>query len=821
MYLSLRLLMVLLLTAASSLYAQQLTQTVRGRVVDQDSEFPLEGVTAVFIAPDGRVQGAYTAEDGSFRIEKVPVGRQSFVFRLLGYAEVRLDNIEVTSGKETILNIPMAPTAMSMDSVEIVAQRNGEVSNEMAKVSARQFSVVETDLYAGSRGEPARMASNFAGVQGADDSRNDIVVRGNTPNGVLWRLEGINIPNPNHFAIPGTGGGPVTILNNKFLANSDFYTGAFPAQYGNGISGAFDLRMRNGNNERHELSAQLGFLGTELMAEGPLSKESGASYLAMYRYSTLALFGFLNINVGTDAIPRYQDGAFRLNFPLKSGANLSFWGIGGMSDIDIILSESEFGEDLYAADSDRDQYFGSNTGVVGMTYLHPINTSTSFKAGLAASNQRVDAYHEYFPPEERETDSLFLTQGRLVPILDYTFSETKYSAYGHFTKRFSPQHTLQVGVNADLYQWRFIDSVRRVELPTGGQAYTSPWQTRWDAQEGALLLQPYAQYRYKSRNDRFELVTGVTSLLFTLNENSFSPLEPRLGMSYSLGNGQRLSFGTGLHSQIQSTYLYYYGGANVINNDPQEYNKGMGLNKSIHAVLGYDWAFAKDMRLKAETYYQHLYDLPIEPQPSSFSLINAGAGFARFFPGPLVNEGIGRNYGVELTIEKFFTRGYYFLLTGSVFDAKYQGSDGIWRNTTFNGQYAFNALFAKAFKLGENTILDLGGKVTTAGGRWYGDPDVDASFLAQEVIFVDSTFGTVQFRPYSRVDVRVALHWNRPKVSHEIAFDLINVFGIQNLLGFTFVRDHPSGNPIREEYQLGFFPIFYYKIDFKAGGGGR
>ena len=327
--------LISLLTAISlSTFAQTITQTIRGQVTDSESQFPLVGVTARVFKDDSTVIGAFSVERGEYRLENVPVGRRTLIFSYSGYQQVILNNIEVTSGREVILNVQMEASTfrndtLTTDEVLIVGRRNGEVGNEMALVSAREFSVEETNLYAGSRGEPARMASNYAGVQGADDSRNDIVIRGNSPQGVLWRLDGINIPNPNHFSIPGTGGGPVTILNNKFLTNSDFYTGAFPAEYGNGIAGVFDLKMRNGNNEKHEISGQLGFLGTELMAEGPLSKSSKASYLATYRYSTLGLFGFLGVNVGTDAIPNYQDGAFRVNLPLKNGANIAIWGIGG------------------------------------------------------------------------------------------------------------------------------------------------------------------------------------------------------------------------------------------------------------------------------------------------------------------------------------------------------------------------------------------------------------------------------------------------------------------------------------------------------------
>ena len=165
-------------------------------------------------------------------------------------------------------------------------------------------------------------------------------------------------------------------------------------------------------------------------------------------------------------------------------------------------------------------------------------------------------------------------------------------------------------------------------------------------------------------------------------------------------------------------------------------------------------------------------------------------------------------------LEKFFTDGYYFLLTGSLFDAKYTGSDGVLRNTSFNGRLAGNAVFAKEFKIRGGNALQLGGKATYGGGRWYGPVDRDASAQALEIIYVDSTVNTQQFRPYFRADLKFLYRWNRPRVSHEFALDLVNILGTQNILTLTYAPDHPSGEPIREEYQLGFLPLFYYRIDF-------
>lgn len=794
----------------AGIYAQQ-TQVIRGIVTDAESQFPLIGANVRIELGDGQIIGATTDINGLFRIDGVPLGRQKIVFSYLGYRPLVRDNVVVTSGKEVILTIELTERVEVLGEVVVTARKDGEVSNEMATVSAREFSVQETNRYAGSRGEPARMASNFAGVQGADDARNDIVIRGNTPQGVLWRLEGVNIPNPNHFSIPGTGGGPVTILNNKFLANSDFYTGAFPATYANAIAGVFDLKMRNGNNEQHEYSAQLGFLGTELTGEGPINKEKRSSYLAMYRYSTLQLFDFLGINVGTDAIPQYQDGAFRLNFPGKKGGNLSVYGIGGYSTIDIILSEAEKPDTstLIFGQNDRDQYFTSQMFVGGVNYSLPINATSYIKTGISVSNSKVVAHHDQI---FRHVEAGYFVVDSLPGILDYTFRENKYSAFIKYNKKWNAQSSLQAGINIDWFDYYFLDSARLVVPVPGEPTHIEDWRRRWDANGNRVMIQPYVQWKHHF-NERMTMSAGLTALYFSLNKNSFSPIEPRLGFVYQPSAKQKFSIGMGLHSQAQSTYLYFY--SNEIKDDELvTYNDDMGLTKSAHLVLSYDRQLGAATRLKVETYYQSLFDIPVEEQRSSFSLVNTGAGFSRFFPNPLVNAGTGRNYGLEMTVERFFTQGFYFLLTGSLFDAKYKGSDGVLRNTTFNGRYATNLLLAKEFTFKNNNTLNIGGKLTMAGGRWYGPVDDVKSAEALEIIYEDATVNTQQFKPYFRADAKVNYKINAKKVTHEFSVDLVNFLGIKNILTLTYAPDHPSGNPIRKEYQLGFLPVFYYKLDF-------
>ena len=304
----------LLLMAASSV-AQQRLQTVRGRITDKESNVPLPFVSVALFADSLLKQGALSDTGGYFRMEKVVPGRYSLKALLLGYRSAVMYDVIVNSGKETIVNLEMEESATELQAVEIRGVIKSEALNEMTMGSMRMFTVDEANRYAGSRSDPGRMARNFAGVQGSDDSRNDIVVRGNSPLGVLWRINGIDVPNPNHFAVPGTTGGGVSMLNSKVIDNSDFLTGAFPAEFGNSVAGVFDLKFRSGNNEKYEHSAQLGFLGTELATEGPLSREKKSSYLLAYRYSTLKLFESLNIKIGTQAVPNYQDLSFKVNFP--------------------------------------------------------------------------------------------------------------------------------------------------------------------------------------------------------------------------------------------------------------------------------------------------------------------------------------------------------------------------------------------------------------------------------------------------------------------------------------------------------------------------
>ncbi|MEM7035475.1 MAG: TonB-dependent receptor [Bacteroidota bacterium] len=792
------LVLLALFTGILSAHAQTPTQTVRGRVIDVETNAPIPGARVVIFKDSTAVAGAVSDSLGRYKLKAVPVGRYDLQATFLGYHPRTVFDLVVNSGREVIMDLGMEESGVQIDNVEIYANNPDETLNDMATVSSRTFSIENTDRYAGSRGDPARMATNFAGVRNSDDSRNDIVIRGNSPLGLVYRLEGMDIPNPNHFSIFGSAGGPVGMLSNKVLSNSDFFTGAFPAEYGNALAGIFDLNMRNGNNEKFEFSGQVGLMGLELMTEGPISKKTGASYMGMYRYSTLEGVQAIGIDIGSAAAPKYQDAAFKLNFPTKKGGNFSVFGMGGFSDIDILNCERA-SSDIYDDDLGKNVFFGSKMGLVGASYLHLLNSSTYLKVGVIATGAQTNSDQDTLQfPNAACGDVMPGRHQRL------QFFQHKIATTAVLNKKFSVRHSLRtglvlerLGLNSDFTRW----SPELNDYRIGSQVT-----------ESQFLARVFAQWKYKI-DEKLTLNTGLSAMHFTLNGGQ--ALEPRVGLRWAAGDKHSLNFGYGYHSQLQPFQIYY--GQYLTSTAPVTYdqaNRDLDLSRSHHLVAGWDYRISRNFRMKVEAYYQALSNIPVEARPSAFSMINAGVGFNMVEADTaLVNGGTGTNYGLEFTLEKFFSKNYFFMLTGALFESTYQGSDGVERDTDFNGNYAVNLLGGLQLNLGKSktTSLNFGPKVTFAGGRRFTPIDEAASLIAKEAVYIDSLAYTEQFDDYFRVDMRIALRLNKTKASHEIAIDLINALNIENELTILY---NPDSNSLVPVSQLTFLPVFYYRIEF-------
>lgn len=786
-----------LLLSAGRLQGQ--TQIIRGQITDSQSEMPLPGATILLLNSDPQ-QGTVSDEDGRFTLTDVPVGRHAIQVQYVGYESVMLPNVLVTAGKETVLRIAMTEAFAQLDEVVITPEvEKDKPNNELATISARTFSLEEVTRFSGGRNDVARLASNFAGVSTTNDSRNDIVIRGNSPVGVLWRIEDIPIPNPNHFSTLGTTGGPVSALNTNLINDSDFLTSAFPAEYGNANAGVFDVGFRSGNTENYEFTFQTAFTGIEAMAEGPLNRKNNGSFIISYRYSFVGLVNDL-LPIGTNATPNFQDLSFKINLGNTKWGKFEFFGIGGASDIAFLAEETDE-NDLFA-NPNEDFYAESRIGLGGLKHTLALNGTAYLRTVVAGSLMRSKFWQDNYLGDRTTFRSL-----------DGEDTERRYSINSYLNKKVSRRLTLRTGLQLELFSVtsRVRDRDNRPDLDGDGQP---DWVRVRDFSGTLPLYQAYVQSQYRL-SERLTLNAGLHGQYLSFND-SYS-LEPRLAVNWEATSRSTFNIGYGLHSQmIPLPILLLEQETQPGSGVYEQTNRGLGFTRSHHLVVGHDLKFGTDWRVKTEAYYQHLFDVPVESTPSSYSLINEGADFGFLERGGLRNEGTGYNYGIELTLEKFFSKNYYMLLTTSVYDSRYQGSDGVERNTAFNQGYVFNILGGKEFPFGKNgtNAFTFDTKLTTAGGRYYTPVDLAATRanLGREVLDESRAFSE-QFAPYFRWDLKFGLRLNSPKkrLSHQFFIDFQNVSNHDNV----FVRRYNEvTDQVNTVYQIGFFPDILYRLQF-------
>jgi hypothetical protein len=769
--------------------SQIITQTIKGSVVDKQSQAALPGVIVQLINSSIT---CVSDLNGNYKLNNIPIDRWQSKFQLLGYKEKYI-TVVLNAGKESINNIELEENVLQGEEVVILAEQDKtKTNNKLSTVSARLFSAEEAARYAGSRNDPARMAANFAGVSGSNDSRNDIVVRGNSPLGILWRLNGLDIPNPNHFGNSGASGGPISILNNNTLDNSDFMTGAFTADYGNATAGVFDLKMRQGNNEKHEFLAQLGFNGFELGAEGPLSKNKNASYLLNYRYSTLSVFKALKIDFGTGAaIPQYQDLSFKTDFNTKKVGKFSFWAVGGLSYVALLESDKKEGQDLYGF-SARDTYFRSNVGASGVSHFLLLKNNSYIKTNLGMSG----SYNQILADR---IDTSFRTLKNLKPEYRQKTQTIRYSINSTYNKKFNSRNFFSTGIYSEFFNTLFVDSI---DIAFGNNTFVVLRNYKGQT----VLLRGFAQWQHRF-NEKFQFNLGLSNQFFLLNQSN--AIEPRWGLKYAITNKKSISLGGGLHSQLQPNYIYF--ASDSINGKRVETNRGLDFTRAAHLVAAYDQSFNSNFRLKTELYYQYIYNAPVKNFPNSFSVLNLGADFTSPNVNNLVSKGKGYNYGIELTLEKFYSKGYYFLFTGSIFDSKYKGSDGVLRNTAFNGNYVFNLLGGKEIRIRNKHTLSLDTRITYAGGKRYTPINLEASIMSGDEVRDNSKAFTLQYSNYFRMDLKPGYRYNHKKVTHEFSIDIQNITRNDNVFQQTY---DITRKVIKTDYQLKFFVIPQYRVLF-------
>lgn len=794
-------------------YGQILTKTLRGTVLDIDSKLPLKGVAIKVIGSEPNIS-TKTDSTGNFRFDNLIVGRISLQLTLVGYENKVLTDLELNSGKEKVLTINMQEAIFTTEEVVVKAIKTkdkGDAVNEMSIISTHSISLEETKRYAGSFNDPARILTNFAGVTNTQNGENDIIVRGNSPKYVQWRLEGVEITNPTHFADQNTAKGGISALNSSLLATSDFSTGAFSPEYGDALSGIYDIKLRAGNNEKFEAAASIGLLGTDFTIEGPLKKGYKGSFLVNYRYSTISLIQNLGL-VKIDGVLNYQDMAFKFVLPTNKIGTFSLFGLGGLNSFlikdikaDMITTQSNQTNTAdISEDFEKDNHL-ANIGLnhsINITNKSYISSSLSFASnGINEDGFKTKSFKIYDNQNVYVKDSM----GNKTHDNISKLNKSTYRISTTYTNKLNSKNTLQVGVKYAVFGYNYNLSW----LDSNKSRFTAV-----DLDKNISTLRSFISLKHRLNKD-ITIVGGVHYMNVLLN-NTYS-FEPRLAVKWRLNNSNSINVGYGKHSTMESVHNYFTR-IKLADGSITEPNKDLGLLKAHHFVLGYEKRFNENIRLKLETYYQDLYNLPVENSiTSNYATINESTNF-RYVD--LVNKGTGKNYGVEFTLERFFDKNYYFLVNTSIYNSKYKALDGVERNTLYNSNYLVNILAGKEFtNLGrnKNQSLNLNTKIFVGGGQKY----IPLLRDAQGKLAVDPSKN--QFWDNSKayensldniysVTISVSYKWNKPKSTHELYVNIDNITDHKGKLSEFYDQTKP--NNIGYITQFGFFPNLLYRKYF-------
>ena len=786
--------LLLILSLSQGIAQNVLVDTVRGVVTSGDPAAELVQASIYVYGSEPPI-GTVTDEFGNFAFG-VPVGRQKLRFSSVGFLTQDVDILAIT-GKEVVLEVVLEPSLVELQDIEVVARHDkSRPINKLTVTGARTFSTEETFRFAGSLGDPARMVRSFPGVIPANDSRNDIIIRGNSPIGVQWSLDGVEIPNLNHFNTGvGMTGGQVTMLNTNLLANSDFHMSAWPAPYGNAMAGIFDLQMRKGNNQKHEFWGQMGFNGIEAGSEGYFSKNSTSSYLVSYRYSIPDLMEKLGFYSGIT--PKYQDFTMKLNFDINKKNQLSVIGLYGSSGINFVTSEVgmvEFDEDLLGQYDQRIK-IDAKTYILGVT--HRVDFTPKTKLTTLLSFVRSDTHMPV------DTMSLRQPNAEWKTLWDEQALEDKYSLYSKIEHRFSYTSLIEAGVKYDLYNVNYLEK----------ESYSDERGifTNVDEKGNFGLWRAYAQYRQNIAS-RLILTGGLHGMYLDMN-NTYS-VEPRFGARYTPVSKHTFALAGGLYSQMIPRSFYFIRTLNP-QGEIELSNKKLGFMKSAHADFSYSWSFAPDWHFKAETYYQWLYNIPVKNDPNeTYTILQAGGAGENVImrEGNLVNKGTGKNYGVEFTVEKFMSKNYYLLFNSTLYRSTYtNGYNKKEWSTVFDGKYLFNLAsgYELTLKKGWTLFADIKGSL--AGGTRYTPVFEEESKQQRRLVYDNSRINELQVRYYFRTDLRIGYRKNWKRFTDELAIDLQNVTNRKNIYGLSF--DLNKGT-YSEMLLQGFMPMVTYRVNF-------
>ena len=739
-------------------WAQRPEQSIRGHIYDDVSGAPIEGVE-ISLKDTEPAKGAVTDSNGAFELAHVPVGRYIVLISHIGYQSQAFDLV-LEAGRPFSLEVKMEPSVNELD--EVVIKEEPYISNPN-EIGNRSVTIEQSNRFAANYMDPARVMMTFPGVMPQNDQNNNLIINGKSPNSVQWRLQGMDIVNPNHLANAGTisdqpalNGGGVNMISTQMLSSTDFMTPVFSGPYGSASSAIVNMNFRPGDKYENHYTLQASLIGIDVAAEGPIKKEK-SSFLANYRYSTVGLLSKMGVDFGGEEID-YQDFSFNYDANQKKGGKLNIFGAIGTSNND--FTHLEFEEWEYDKDS-TDVKYHSTEGVVGVTELMPLSSNTSLFLGTTFSGTK----------SKREGFSVGRDGERVDQYQLYEGQQTLWSNRLELSTKFSNKVSLQTGAVVNISDYE-IDNVNSSELMYPEKVVDN----------SVVMVRPYATVDWVvSQHSR--LKGGVQ--YYHTDVASDNAVLPSVSYNYTFTNGDNFVIQYGIQAQRMLD-------ANYTNHNE------LKAAKFHHAGIGYNMHF-KNHVLFSEVFYEHFYDVPVTYYNSPFSALNV---FGEIVSDGLVNDGVGNFKGVNLSLERPMQDGYYYIFSTSFYDATYEGKDGLEREARFNGKYTISLTGGKdIYKEKDGGVLrtiGLNGRAYYAGGH----RDVSRGFYYNEDRRLDD---------YKRLDLRITFKKEKPNYTRTIGLDLQNVFSFQN--EWYEYYDARKGEVVTKN-QLGIIPVILYKVEF-------
>ena len=777
-------------------------ETLRGTVKDAVTGEALIGATVKIVELDNAA--AVADMDGNYCIKINQGGRYTIEANYIGYEPSVIKEILISGAKEVVIDITLRENSSELKEVEVRPRVNKEATvNPSVLTGGVMLSMEEASRFAGGYNDPARLVMSFAGVSGEADG-SGLSIHGNAPERMQYRIEGVEVFTPNHFNDCWNAGyGLVSALNSNVIGNSDFFTSTFNANYNNALSGVFDVKMRPGNNSKHENILQIGTVSEELTLEGPISRNHNSSYIINYRYGFTSLADRLKLMDTEGSHMTFQDFSVKVNFPTKRAGTFSIFGLGAFDsnwDERVKLSDVHSAYDASDSESKVVQL------LAGVSHRIHFGNKWTWRTTAAYNTQHIKDDIFYFGLKRS-------AEGVLINPLDFDEPETKYPFSKQkmnedrvlFNTEISKQVTdkwlTQFGGE---YSHRFFNLTYRSHDKLYDEVNPMTEYTNMKDDTG---LANFFWQNLITLNKHVSISAGVAANYFLLSKD-FS-VEPRVSMKWDPDDKNSISLGYGLHSMVEKLDAYFY-------RDPAGnlVNKDLDMSKAHHLHITYTHKFTPNLIMRLNGFYEYGFDTPVGTNGSTYCVTNR---YFNYTEEKLVNKGNTRNYGGDITLEHYMSHGFFGQTNFSLYKSQYRGEDKVWRNQFYDRGFMFKILGGKEWMIGKN-VFNVSAKYSIQGGLRYTPIDVEqmranvaAGIVDDNPIYKDNEAFSKRFKPTNIVDLTVSYKINKRKVSHTIAFEGLNIFATKTPM---FQRFDLGSLEARTDEGGISLPNIFYRLDF-------